>query len=175
MIKTEIMRKKVEEDAKKNGCYLNPDNEFLAKLLEGLIKNENRYGYPSCPCRLASGKIEYDNDIVCPCDYMDQDIEEYGCCYCCLFVNKEILQRKKQIKPIPERRLLRKQMRVDSQEKESYKPSIADSKILSEITLKLYYCKQCGYLCFREEPPYRCPICKAKKEMFQEIKIQNLQ
>jgi len=38
--------------------------------------------------------------------------------------------------------------------------------------LKLWYCKQCGYTVFREEPPYICPICKAKKELFAEISIE---
>jgi rubrerythrin len=37
---------------------------------------------------------------------------------------------------------------------------------------KLWYCKQCGYVVFRDEPPYICPVCKAKKEMFAEIKTR---
>jgi rubrerythrin len=36
--------------------------------------------------------------------------------------------------------------------------------------LKMWYCRQCGYVVFREEPPYICPICKAKREMFEEIR-----
>jgi rubrerythrin len=39
----------------------------------------------------------------------------------------------------------------------------------SEMKKKLWYCKQCGYVVFREEPPYVCPICKAKREMFAKI------
>jgi rubrerythrin len=34
---------------------------------------------------------------------------------------------------------------------------------------KLLYCKQCGYVVLREEPPYKCPICGAKRELFGEI------
>ncbi len=34
---------------------------------------------------------------------------------------------------------------------------------------KLWYCKQCGYVVYREEPPYLCPICRAKKEFFAPI------
>jgi rubrerythrin len=37
---------------------------------------------------------------------------------------------------------------------------------------KLWYCKQCGYVVFREDPPYVCPICKAKREMFAQIKTR---
>jgi len=41
----------------------------------------------------------------------------------------------------------------------------------SDIRLKMWYCKQCGYVVFREDPPYVCPICKARREMFAEIRI----
>ncbi len=43
---------------------------------------------------------------------------------------------------------------------------------LVQIRPKLWYCKQCGYVVFREDPPYVCPICKAKREMFAEIKTK---
>jgi rubrerythrin len=36
---------------------------------------------------------------------------------------------------------------------------------------KLWYCKQCGYVIFREDAPYICPICRAKKEFFAELKL----
>jgi rubrerythrin len=36
---------------------------------------------------------------------------------------------------------------------------------------KMLYCKQCGYVVYREEPPYVCPICKAKKEFFAELPV----
>ena len=43
---------------------------------------------------------------------------------------------------------------------------------LVKIGPKMWYCKQCGYVVFREDPPYVCPICKAKREMFAEIKTK---
>ena len=30
---------------------------------------------------LASGKKEEDLDIICPCDYRDPDVSQYGACY----------------------------------------------------------------------------------------------
>jgi rubrerythrin len=45
-------------------------------------------------------------------------------------------------------------------------------KEISEPKKKLWYCTQCGYVVFRDEPPYVCPICKAKREMFAEIKTR---
>ncbi len=91
-------------DAEKNGYRLNPDEEFVKNLVRGLLKNEQRYGYRACPCRLASGKKEEDLDIVCPCDYRDADVEEHGACYCALYVNEAIATGKQKVAPIPERR-----------------------------------------------------------------------
>ena len=170
MITLEQVHQRAEGDAKTHGYYLTPDKEILRDLLEGLQKNEERYGYPSCPCRLASGKIEFDRDIICPCDYRDPDVEEYGFCYCALYVRKDVHEGKKAIEPIPERRPQEKQTRayIDSPETAAEKTTKESTKP-SAPKMKLYYCKQCGYICFREEPPYSCPICKAKKEMFAEL------
>ena len=112
MKKLEQVRKRADNDAKTHGYYLTQDKKILQDLLEGLQKNEERYGYPSCPCRLASGKFEYDRDIICPCDYRDPDIEEYGFCYCALYVRKDVQDGKKAIEPIPERRPQKKQLRA---------------------------------------------------------------
>ena len=46
----------LKADAEKNGYRLNPDEDFAKNLVRGLLKNEQRYGYRACPCRLASGK-----------------------------------------------------------------------------------------------------------------------
>ncbi len=175
MITLEKVRQRAESDAKTHGYHLNPDPKILMDLLEGLKRNEERYGYPSCPCRLASGKIEFDRDITCPCDYRDPDVEEHGACYCTLYVRKDLFEGKTAIQPVPERRPQEKQARAYRivAEPAAEKPSGTAAVVAeepSEIKLRLWYCKQCGYVCFREEPPYVCPICKAKREMFAEIK-----
>ena len=163
----EKVKQRAEKDAQRNGYFLNPDQDFLQDLLEGLKQNEERYGYPSCPCRLASGKIEFDRDIICPCDYRDPDVEEFGTCYCALYVNQDVYEGKTPITPVPERRPLEKQERIYSASKTDKRPSTTSKNTLTG--LRLWYCRQCGYVCYREEPPYICPICKAKKEMFTEI------
>jgi len=176
LITLEKVRQRAESDAKTYGYYLHPDPDFLKNLLEGLKQNEERYGYPSCPCRLASGKFEFDRDIICPCDYRDPDVLEYGCCYCALYVRRDMFEGKTPILPIPERRPLEKQSKAYriNVETSSEKPSdtaVPSAKAPSTIKLKLWYCKQCGYVAFREDPPYVCPICKAKREMFAEIEM----
>jgi ferredoxin-thioredoxin reductase catalytic subunit len=175
LITIENVQKRAEADARTYGYYLHPDPEFLGSLLEGLRQNEERYGYPSCPCRLASGKFELDRDIICPCDYRDPDALEYGYCYCALYIRKDVSEKKMPIVPIPERRPIEKQVRayetVIEAPVEKAESHIMVAKEPTLIKLKLWYCKQCGYVSFREEPPYICPICKAKREMFAEIKI----
>ena len=170
------VRQRAESDARNHGYSLNPDPEFLDNLLEGLRKNEERYGYPSCPCRLASKSFEFDRDIICPCDYRDPDVEEHGCCYCSLFVTKDVFEGKTPLKPIPERRPKEKQMRAYTKFAEASTKSVSEKLEVSiekpsEARKKMLYCKQCGYVCFREEAPYLCPICKANRAMFAEMPI----
>ena len=177
------MRKRAEADAKTFGYYLVPDPELLQGFLEGLKTNEERYGYPSCPCRLAAQKLEYDRDIICPCDYRDPDVAEFGACYCRLYVNKEVFEGKTELPTVPERRPLEKQARafqavsIPKEAKPAEKASAPaaakeETEEMVEIRPKMWYCKQCGYVVFRDDPPYVCPICKAKREMFAEIKMK---
>jgi ferredoxin-thioredoxin reductase catalytic subunit/rubredoxin len=176
----EKVRQRAESDARTYGYFLHPDPAFLQDLLEGLKKNEERYGYPSCPCRIATGKFELDRDIICPCDYRDPDVAEYGCCYCALYMRKDLYEGKTPINPIPERRPPDKQARAygtakaatakpATQEAPETKPTMSAQS--QQVGMKLWYCKQCGYVTFREDPPYVCPICKAKREMFAELEI----
>jgi len=70
------------------GYYFNRDREKTFQLLRALMTNKDRYGYMSCPCRLAAGEREKDKDILCPCVYREPDVEEFGSCYCNLYVSK---------------------------------------------------------------------------------------
>jgi len=83
---------------------LNKDRDYVMEILEGLLRNESRYGYRSCPCRLATGTREKDADIICPCAYRDPDLGEYGSCYCGLYVSKEWNEEKIDHRKVPERR-----------------------------------------------------------------------
>ncbi len=86
------------------GYYFNKDKDFVFELLESLLINKERYGYMACPCRLASGSYEDDRDILCPCVYRIPDVEEYGSCYCNLYVSKEWNEDKAPHVFVPERR-----------------------------------------------------------------------
>jgi ferredoxin-thioredoxin reductase catalytic chain len=95
------MLKKTQEP---KGFYFNKDKEKVFELLGALLQNKERYGYTSCPCRLASGDKENDRDIICPCVYRTPDVEEYGSCYCALYVSKEWNAGKPSAEYVPERR-----------------------------------------------------------------------
>ena len=174
MTTIDAVRRRAEADAKTYGYYLTPQPELLQGFLEGLKTNEDRYGYPLCPCRLTSGNYEYDRDIICPCDYRDPDVAQYGSCYCRLYVNKQVYESQN-LPEVPERRPQEKITRAYGTQTT---PASQSAKITQEkpaektqpaVKKKLWYCKQCGYVVFREDPPYICPICKAKKEFFVEI------
>jgi len=148
----------LKSDASASGYFLNPDETFTKGLVEGLIVNQRRYGYPSCPCRLASGSQEEDNDIVCPCDYRDPDIAEYGACFCALYVSPAASEGKRPIEAVPERRPAAEERHA----KKSATPGAA-----SALAHPVWRCRVCGYLCARDEPPEVCPICKVKKDRFE--------
>jgi ferredoxin-thioredoxin reductase catalytic subunit len=155
----ERLHRKLREEATSGGYHLNPDEKTTRELVKGLLVNEQRYGYRACPCRLSSGEKEEDLDIVCPCDYRDPDLAEYGACYCSLYVSRDVLDGKRKVGSIPERRPPR--------EKRMKKETQKQKKDISSLPLPVWRCRVCGYLCAREGPPEVCPICKAKKERFE--------
>jgi len=100
----EELYKILEESQGKKGYRLNPDRKLALSLIEGLLVNKDRYGYMSCPCRLASGDRERDRDIICPCVYRDPDLAEYDQCYCALYVSPAWDPEKMEDRYVPERR-----------------------------------------------------------------------
>ena len=147
----------LSEDALSSGYNINPDISFTRSLVSGLLVNEKRYGYGACPCRLASGNKQEDLDIICPCDYRDPDLEQYGACYCALYVDEDIKSGNKKVRPIPDRRFIRDEEKTDNKKKSGN----------IDLRYPVWRCKVCGYLCARENPPAVCPVCKAKKERFE--------
>jgi len=149
----------LKNDAESSGYYLNSDENFTKELVKSLLINELRYGYRACPCRLSSGNKSGDLDIICPCDYRDADLNQYDTCYCALYVTKDVIDKKKTIGSIPERRP------VDIEKRKSEQKAAKINQL--SISKPVWRCRVCGYLCARDEPPNICPICKVKKERFE--------
>jgi len=153
----DTLEKELRLDAENHGYHLSPDREGVRALVKGLIVNTRRYGYPACPCRLSFGKKEEDLDIICPCDYRDADLDDFGACYCSLYVTKAVRDGREELKPIPERRPPRAERKKGA------------AGVSGGFSLPIWRCRVCGYLCAREKPPETCPICKVSKERFEQF------
>ena len=152
-------------DAEAGGYRLNSDQDLTLSLVAGLLKNEQRYGYPMCPCRLAFGTREQDLDLICPCDYRDADLLEFGQCYCGLYLSKAVRDGLAQPGLVPERR-------PQEYVLHGFVPvarELAGKTI--ETLLPVWRCRVCGYLCAREQPPEVCPVCKARKDRLERFEF----
>ncbi len=147
----------LKKDAAAGGYKLNSDESFVADLAEGLVVNNDRYGQEICPCRLVEGPPEENLDIVCPCVYRDDDLADYGACFCALYVTDGV-----PTKQVPERRPPSKERKAAeaAKQKSSGVPAAA-------LKYPVYRCTVCGYLCANTNPPRVCPVCKAKAERFE--------
>jgi ferredoxin-thioredoxin reductase catalytic subunit len=152
----EALYSQLQKETKQMGYNLNPDVQFTKDLIKGILINRQRYGYDCCPCRLAADDKEEDLNIICPCYYRDPDLLEFGACYCALYVSGVVLKGEKKLESVPERR-----QAVEAR----IKPAVVSPS--SSLSVPVWRCLVCGYLCGRGEPPEVCPICKAKKERFE--------
>lgn len=148
----------LNNEAEKGGYHLNSDKEFTSAIIEGLLTNKERFGYEACPCRLAAGVIDEDRDIICPCDYRDSDLAEFGTCYCGLYLSTTLITEGKEAPAIPERRPPANMRSVQSSE---------SGFISGKLSYPIWRCKVCGYLAARDAPPEICPICRAKSDRFE--------
>jgi ferredoxin-thioredoxin reductase catalytic subunit len=153
---------RLKREAEAGGYRLNPDRDFTLRLIQGLLENQGRHGYWACPCRLPFGERTKDLDIICPCDYRDADLAEFGACYCALYVSEEWIAGRKPHKSIPERRPER-----FMRDGYSTSPRPFESSAPRGQSLPVWRCKVCGYLCARDAPPDKCPICKVSKDRFE--------
>jgi ferredoxin-thioredoxin reductase catalytic chain len=160
--KDEIDRRYEElfREAEEGGFHLNPDVDFTRNLVRGLLFNAGRYGFQACPCRLASGNRQEDLDIICPCDYRDPDLQDYGTCYCALYVSDAVLKGDQLATAIPERRPPRDQ-------RLQFRSPAGAGPTPGGLSYPIWRCRVCGYLCARDGPPLICPVCKAKQDRFE--------
>ncbi|MDR3307108.1 MAG: hypothetical protein LBS61_05550 [Endomicrobium sp.] len=156
---TEELMDYLKKNAQEKGYYFNKDSSFVNELLKSSLTNLKRYGYASCPCRLSTGNYDLDSDLICPCEYMENDVKEYGSCFCALYISKDIFESGKTPISIPERRPKDKLFDIDY--------ANTSTKQTSE---KKWKCGICGYEHSESEPPENCTKCGASKEMFKEMK-----
>ena len=80
------LRELMEKYAAMKGYKLNPDERIVEGILEGLLRNEQKYGFRYCPCRPVTGNQTEDLPKICPCKWHHEEIEKMGHCHCGLFV-----------------------------------------------------------------------------------------
>ena len=88
-MKKEEIIKSYEKYAKENCFCLNPNQQIVNGIVDGLIKNEEKYGERYCPCRRVSGDKKEDAKNICPCIYGKEEVARQGHCVCRLFVAKQ--------------------------------------------------------------------------------------
>lgn len=83
------LRKVWEEFTKNNDFMLNPDEEHVSMVIEGVLANEQECGLKFCPCRLRDGTRQTDLGLLCPCNFKAQEVwRTKGQCWCGLFVKR---------------------------------------------------------------------------------------
>ncbi len=154
---------KIEGEIDGTVYYLNPDTDLVRDLVSGLLVNEERYGYPACPCRLVSGTPEENSDIICPCVYRDDDLSEYDACFCGLYVSEKVQKGETVISSIPERRLPYsiRTRNFKTQDRMNNIGITEKDNRFGSLSYPVWRCNVCGYLAARNTPPSPCPICKA--------------
>jgi ferredoxin-thioredoxin reductase catalytic chain len=68
---------------------VNPNEKQLGAVIKGLARNTTRFGEQYCPCRMRTGDLEKDKEIICPCIYHEDEVKNDGYCHCRLFFGSE--------------------------------------------------------------------------------------
>jgi ferredoxin-thioredoxin reductase catalytic chain len=79
---------KIRRYAAKSPYRLNPDAQIVDYVIEGLARNQIKYGSAYCTCKIRQGN-ETDKNIICPCLSLDEEIAQNGMCGCALFIEAE--------------------------------------------------------------------------------------
>lgn len=87
MNKKELLEQK-KKYAAISGFKLNPNEAELDIVIDGLLKNKEKYEFFYCPCRKVTGNQEEDRKKICPCIWHKDEIEKNGFCHCRLFFKK---------------------------------------------------------------------------------------
>ncbi len=70
--------------AQENRYVLNPDHERRRKVVGLMTLNKIEFGKYYCPCK-QTHPLDTQNDTLCPCPEMDEEIAKDNHCFCRLF------------------------------------------------------------------------------------------
>lgn len=80
----------IKKYAERNGYKVNPHWMMNVNLRLWLVESEESFGERYCPCFEPSDDKILNKQIICPCKFIDQDIEEKGTCHCGLFGREDL-------------------------------------------------------------------------------------
>ena len=69
---------------------LNPSWMMTTNLKIWLSEMEATFGKRYCPCFEPSGNAQLDKKMLCPCEFIEDEIKEYGTCHCALFGSADL-------------------------------------------------------------------------------------
>jgi len=80
------LKKELQEYADKSGIHFNPNEKVVDGIIKSLLTRKEKMGDAYCPCRVPTGNVEKDKEIVCPCVFNRGEIGLQDHCHCNLFV-----------------------------------------------------------------------------------------
>jgi len=80
----------MEKYINKNQYALNPSWMMSTNLKIWLSEMEATFGKRYCPCFEPSSDDTLNKKMLCPCEFVEDEIKEYGTCHCALFGKKDL-------------------------------------------------------------------------------------
>lgn len=80
----------IRKYTKQKNYTLNPSWMMTTNLEIWLSEMEATFGKRYCPCFEPSGDAKLDKKMLCPCEFIDDEIKEYGTCHCALFGSPDL-------------------------------------------------------------------------------------
>jgi len=80
----------MEKYINKNQYALNPSWMMSTNLKIWLSEMEATFGKRYCPCFEPSSDDTLNKKMLCPCEFVEDEIKEYGTCHCALFGKEDL-------------------------------------------------------------------------------------
>ena len=84
----------IKKYAQKKGYKFNPHWMFYTNLKIWIAESEKTFGSRYCPCFEPGENSEFNRTLLCPCKYVEEEIQKHGTCHCVLFGSGELTDDK---------------------------------------------------------------------------------
>ncbi len=89
-------RSRLENIARKKEYVFNANSDWVDQVIRLMTNNYLKYGKYYCPCK-QSHPLDPENDPICPCPEMDEEVKRDGHCHCRLFFSPSALKERMNI------------------------------------------------------------------------------